>query len=628
MIDWLPTHEDFRGAVRRVLEAAPEDNRVGQLAHLANHRLSFLEVIQLDRALSRVDGVQAAGFAPVRLGFLSSATVDHLIPAIRVAGLRRRLSIEVHVGPYGQYRQQVLDNGSKLHEFRPQLLLFALTAREVIATIPVTATAAEVDASVARFIGELRVLWRRAREELKTVVIQQTFLNCTDPLFGSYDRLVPGAPSSIVTRLNAQLAFAAREEGILLLDVARAAERDGLAAWFDVTRWLQGKLEIAPPAAPMYGELLARIIAAQRGLSKKCLVLDLDNTLWGGVIGDDGLEGIALGEGSAAGEAHLALQRYAKQLHQRGVMLAVCSKNEPAVAEGVFRDHPEMLLKRSDIAAFVANWTDKAANLQRIAEQLNIGLDSLVFVDDNPAERARIRQSMPSVAVPELPNDPALWVQGLANAGYFEAVAFTDEDRARNEQYAANASRESLRELSESVDDFLSSLDMVVTYGSFRPVDLVRITQLINKTNQFNPTTRRYSAPEVTEFTTSGRCLTLQFRLADRFGDNGLVSAMVLRTDEQDASVLEIDTWVMSCRVFGRQLEDEAMNIAVEACRERGIRQLRARYIPTPKNAVVCNLYSKLGFTPCDSPSAGGSRWYLNLSDYVTRDTHITRRSE
>ena len=169
---------------------------------------------------------------------------------------------------------------------------------------------------------------------------------------------------------------------------------------------------------------------------------------------------------------------------------------------------------------------------------------------------------------------------------------------------------------------------MVVTYGSFRPVDLVRITQLINKTNQFNPTTRRYSAPEVTEFTTSGRCLTLQFRLADRFGDNGLVSAMVLRTDEQDASVLEIDTWVMSCRVFGRQLEDEAMNIAVEACRERGIRQLRARYIPTPKNAVVCNLYSKLGFTPCDSPSAGGSRWYLNLSDYVTRDTHITRRSE
>ena len=629
MIDWLPAHNDFGGAVRRVLDTAPGEDRVGQLADLANHRLSFLEVIQLDRALSRVDRVQASGFPPfVRLGILSSATVDHLSPAIRVAGLRRRLLIDVHVGPYGQYRQQVLDSASKLHEFRPQLLLFALTAREVIATIPVAATAAEVDASVARFIGELRVLWRRAREELKTVVVQQTFLNCTDPLFGSYDRLVAGAPSSIVTRLNAQLAEAAREEGILLLDVARAAERDGLVAWFDVTRWLQGKLEVAPTAAPMYGELLARIIAAQRGLSKKCLVLDLDNTLWGGVIGDDGLEGITLGEGSAAGEAHLALQHYAKLLHQRGVILAVCSKNDPAVAEAVFRDHPEMLLKRSDIAAFVANWTDKAANLQRIAEQLNIGLDSLVFVDDNPAERARVRQSMPSVTVPELPNDPALWVQCLTAAGYFEAVAFTDEDRARNDQYAANASRESLRELSESIEDYLSSLDMVVTHGPFRPVDLVRITQLINKTNQFNPTTRRYTAPEVMEFTTSAKFLTLQFRLADRFGDNGLVSAMVLRPDEHDPAVLEIDTWVMSCRVFGRQLEDEAMNIAVEACRDRGVQRLRARYLPTPKNGVVCNLYSTLGFTPCDSPGNGGSLWYLNLSDYATRDTHITRRSE
>ena len=629
MIDWLPTHDDFRGAVRRVLDAPPDENRVGQLADLASHRLSFLEVIQLDRALSRVDRVKASGFAPpVRLGVLSSATVDQLVPAIRVAGLRRRLLIDVHVGPYGQYRQQVLDSGSKLHDFRPQLLLFALTARDAIATISVSATAAEVDASVARFIGELRTLWRRAREELKTVVIQQTFLNCTDPLFGSYDRLVAGAPSSIVSRLNAQLADAATEEGILLLDVARAAERDGLDAWFDVTRWLQGKLEVAPSAAPRYGELLARIIAAQRGLSKKCLVLDLDNTLWGGVIGDDGLEGITLGEGSAAGEAHLALQRYAKQLRDRGVILAVCSKNEPAVAEGVFRDHPEMLLKRSDIAAFVANWTDKAANLQRIAEQLNIGLDSLVFVDDNPAERARIRQSLPSVAVPELPNDPALWVRCLADAGYFEAVAFTDEDRARNEQYAANASRESLRELSESVEDFLSGLEMVVTYGPFRPVDQVRITQLINKTNQFNPTTRRYGAPEVMEFTMSGKFLTLQFRLADRFGDNGLVSAMVLRPDDDDPSVLEIDTWVMSCRVFGRQLEDEAMNIAVEACRDRGVRQLRAQYLPTPKNGVVCNLYSTLGFTPCDSPGGGGSRWYLNLSDYISRDTHITRRSE
>ncbi len=628
MIDWLPIHDDLGGAVRRILAGAPNEDRAGQLADLANHRLSFVDVIQLERALSRVNGVQASGLTTLKLGIVASATVEHLVPAIRVSGLRRRLLLNVCLGPFGQYRQQVLDPTSSLHAFGPQVLLFALTAREVVSSIPVTASAGEVDDRVNAAVAELRALWRRAQEELKTVVIQQTFLDYSDPLFGSFDRLVAGSPSAIIRRLNAQLAAAAAEEGVLLLDVARRAERDGLEAWFDATRWLQGKLEIAPPAAPMYGELLVRIIAAQRGLSKKCLVLDLDNTLWGGVVGDDGIEAIVLGEGSAAGEAHLALQRYAKLLHQRGVILAVCSKNEPSTAEAVFRDHPEMVLRRSDIAAFVANWTDKAANLQQIAEQLNIGLDSLVFVDDNPAERARIRQSLPMVAVPELPDDPALWVSCLADAGYFESVAFTDEDRARNEQYAANASRDSLRQLSESIDDFLAGLEMSVSHGPFRPVDIVRVTQLINKTNQFNPTTRRYTAPEVSAFASSEKFLTLQFRLADRFGDNGLVSAMVVRACDQDTETAEIDTWVMSCRVFGRELEHEVMTIAVDACRERGFKWLRAQYLPTPKNAVVRMLYPSLGFAadPNSTPPNGESHWLLNLSDYAARATHIARR--
>ena len=214
--------------------------------------------------------------------------------------------------------------------------------------------------------------------------------------------------------------------------------------------------------------MVARIVAAQRGLSRKCLVFDLDNTLWGGVIGDDGIEGIVLGEGSAAGEAHLALQRYAKQLKERGVILAVCSKNDPAIAEAAFRDHPEMILRRSDISAFVANWDDKAENLKAIAARLNIGLDSLVFVDDNPVERARIRQSLPMVAVPELPKDIAHYVRCIADAGYFEAVAFTSEDRQRTEQYVANAEREALFEVSESLDDFLRGLQMSVVFGPFR----------------------------------------------------------------------------------------------------------------------------------------------------------------
>jgi FkbH-like protein len=628
MMDWLPAPQDFRGCLRLALEPSPD--RVEKLAALAQHRLSFLEMIQLDRALCSAGAEPPRGFSSVRLAILASATVDHLLPAIRVSGLRRRLLIDVHIGPYGQYRQQLLDPDSPLHRLRPQIVLLSLTAREAIASVPLTATAAEADAAIARSIEELRMLWRKARETYEATVIQQTFLNIADPLFGSYDRLVAGAPAQLIDRLNQRLVQAAAEDGVLLLDIARASERDGLNAWFDVTRWLQGKLEIAPQAAPVYGDLLARVIAAQRGLSRKCLVLDLDNTLWGGVIGDDGPEGIILGEGTGTGEAHLALQRYARQLRERGVILAVCSKNDPAVAEAVFRDHPEMILKLTDIAAFVANWEDKAVNLRRIAEQLNIGIDSMVFVDDNPAERARIRQSLPMVAVPELPADAGQYVRCLADAGYFESVAFTADDSRRGEQYSANASREALRESSQNMGDFLRGLDMSVTFGPFHPVDLTRVAQLIGKTNQFNPTTRRYSLEDVTRFAVTDRYLTLQFRLVDRFGDNGLVSAMILRPDTLAPDLVEIDSWVMSCRVFGRQLEREAMNITVETARRMGVRAFRACYIPTSKNAVVSGLYSELGFALVsgDAPHNGVTHWCLQLSDYVPHPTHIARRPQ
>ena len=628
VIDWLPVSEDFRGRLRLAGESSA--HRLENLSALAQHRLSLVETIQLDRAIGPARPETAPGFSPVRLAILASATVDHLVPAIRVAALRRRLLVDVHIGPYGQYRQQLLDAESPLHELRPEIVLLSLTAREVIASVPLTATAEEADAVIYNFVNELRFLWRTARETFEGVVIQQTFLNFGDPLFGSFDRFVPGAPAQLIARLNEKLSQAAAEDSVLLLDIERASQRDGLNAWFDMTRWLQGKLEIAPQAAPAYADLLTRVIAAQRGLSKKCLVLDLDNTLWGGVIGDDGPEGIVLGEGTGTGEAHLALQRYAKQLRDRGVILAVCSKNDPAVADAVFRDHPEMLLKRTDFAAFVANWEDKAVNLQRIAEQLNVGIDSLVFVDDNPAERARIRESLPMVAVPELPPDPAQYVRCVASAGYFESIAFTVDDSRRSEQYSANASREALREATRNLDDFLRGLDMSVDFGPFTTFDIARIAQLIGKTNQFNPTTRRYSLQDVTRFMSDDRCVTLQFRLIDRFGDNGLVSAMILRPDPLTPDLVEIDSWVMSCRVFGRQLEREAMNIAVETARHRNVRAFHARYIPTPKNGVVSRLYPELGFTLASAhPSADGeTHWCLQLSDYVPHLTYISRRLE
>ena len=330
-MQWLPDPVDFRQSLKSAVAAEQADERMDRLSAIARLRLGFVETIQVDNALTGIVREATAGtltgFPRIRLGVLATSTIDHLLPAIRVAGLRRRLLVDVYAGSFGQYRQELMNPDSALHAFKPELILLSLTCREAIAGVPLTASAEEAERAVAATIDDLRGLWRRARETSRRGH-SAVLLDVSEPLFGGYDRMVPGAPSRVVARLNERLAEAAAQDGVLLLDVARASARDGIDAWFDVARWLQGKMEIAPQAAPIYGELVARVIAAQRGLSKKCLVLDLDNTLWGGVIGDDGLEGIVLGEGSAVGEAHLALQRYAKPLKERGVILAVCSKND------------------------------------------------------------------------------------------------------------------------------------------------------------------------------------------------------------------------------------------------------------------------------------------------------------
>jgi FkbH-like protein len=629
VLDWLPEAENFGAQLREAAAAGSAAERYAKLAALARYRLDFLQTIQLNRALDALGPQLDAHVPRHRLAVIGSTTLDHLAPGIRVAGLRRGLWIDVQSGAYSQYRQEILDPHSWVQRFAPQTVLFSIAADHVLPEMEPGASAADVLDEVRRIVGELASLWQRARESTRAQIVQQTFLDTSEPVFGSLDRLVPGSPWNVIDTLNRELAAAAQSEGVALLDLASAAQRDGRDAWFDIARMLQAKQEISPRAAPAYGELVARVVCAQRGLSKKCLVLDLDNTLWGGVLGDDGMQGLVLGQGSAAGEAHLAVQRYAKQLKARGVILAVCSKNDPQIAAQAFASHPEMLLKSSDIAAFVANWDDKASNLASIARQLNIGVDSLVFLDDNPAERQRVRAALPEVAVPELPDDVAGYVRRLADAGYFEAVSFTAEDRERGAQYTQNAEREALRASAQSMDEFLRSLRMTVEFGPFTAVDLARVNQHINKTNQFNPTTRRYTPEQLDALLATPGALGLQFRLRDRFGDNGLVSAMILAPCEGRTDCLEIDTWVMSCRVFGRQLEHEALNIAVEAARRAGITEIIATYAPTPKNGVISELYAQLGFRSMSSSDqpAGVTRWSLRVAEYVPHHTCITRET-
>jgi FkbH-like protein len=337
-------------------------------------------------------------------------------------------------------------------------------------------------------------------------------------LFGSLDRALPGTLRSLLDSINRELAEYVLSSGAVLLDVAGLAETVGLADWHNPQLWNLGKFSFSDELIPLYGDHVARTVAALRGKTGKVLVLDLDNTVWGGVIGDDGLEGIKVAQGDARGEAHLAVQRLALDLRRRGIVLAVSSKNTDAVAREPFEKHPEMLLKLEHIAVFQANWNDKATNIQAIAEELSLGLDSLVFLDDNPVERGLVRKLLPQVEVPELPEDPAWYARTLAAGGYFEAVTFASEDLKRAGYYQDNARRANLQKQAGGVDAYLASLEMTITFQPFDGTGRARIVQLINKSNQYNLTTRRYTDPEVAEAESDPAVFTLQVRLADMFG--------------------------------------------------------------------------------------------------------------
>ena len=631
MMPWLPAADGFRESLKLALESSDRRHSGGMLVALAQHDLDYTQTVQLDKVMDRLELGAADRYIHSRIAVLSSSTADHLVPGIRAAGLRRGDVPEIYLCQYGQYRQELLDPSSPLHTFAPEFVVCANSAADLLGPIAVDTGSADADQHIENCIEGLVALWDRAQNALGATVLQQTLLNHAEPLFGSFDRVTPGAPARLIRAANERIVAAAADRGVSILDLDRAVERHGLAFWFDTGRWLQARMEIAPRAVPLYGELIARIIAAHQGRSRKCLVLDLDNTLWGGVVGDDGIDGLILGEGSGHGEAFLAFQKYAKQLASRGVILAVCSKNQIETAEAVFSYHPEMVLKRSDFAAFVANWKDKAANLERIAKELNIGIDSLVFVDDNPAERARVRQSLPAVAVPELPEDPALFVDRVASGGYFESVSFTAEDAIRSRQYSANASRRALETRAESLDDYLMSLAMSVTSGPFRPVDMQRVTQLINKTNQFNTTMRRLTADEIQAMSADPANVTMQFRLSDRFGDNGLVSAVILVPAEGAAGTLDIDTWVMSCRVFGRGLESEVLNQLITTARQRNASSITARYVPGPRNGFVEDLYRRLGFSAAPTPpdtQDGETWWQQDVAGFSELKTHISTETE
>jgi FkbH-like protein len=622
---WLPkSPENFSSLCRSVLE---DGHGLGRnLQGLAKYALNGNQLGRLAKVLAkaRADGMSLAPLTPFRLGVLSNSTLDFIVPALEATALRHGIALECIKADYGQVIQAALSPDSVINRAKPDAVLVAVDLRY----LPVQSTLGNREAAaaaVSSVLHHFQAIREGVRNNSGAISILQTLAPPPESLFGSFDRVLPGAPRQLIDAVNCGLAESVYGTEDVLIDVSAIAETVGLAQWHSPAQWNMAKLPFADELVPLYADHVARTLAALRGKSRRCLVLDLDNTLWGGVIGDDGLEGIKVAQGDAAGEAHLAVQRMALALRERGVVLAVSSKNIDDVARKPFREHPEMLLKEDHIAVFQANWNDKATNIKAIAEELSLGLESFVFLDDNPVERGLVREILPQVAIPELPDDPALYSRTLSAAGYFEAVTFSSEDLKRAEYYQDNARRVSLQNQAGDIDAYLASLKMEITFQPFDRTGRSRIAQLINKSNQYNLTTYRYTEAEVAVAETDPRCFTLQVRLADIFGDNGMISVVICRHTEP--KIWEIDTWLMSCRVLGRKVQEAVLREILRHAEVNGIEELIGIYKPTDRNQMVEGHYRSLGFEQTGSAQDGSTSWKLQVQEASVVETAMLVRS-
>lgn len=581
----------------------------GPQRELAARRLAEVAKVSISpRTLAAVDRLvkqlRKEGNLPFRrrtkIALLGSMTLEFWLPPLRAQCFAWGIDAEFHLGPFGQYQQEILQPRSATELFHPDIVVIACDYR----SLGFPQESNDPNGEVQQRVNGLRSLWKQVRERMGAFVVQ---LNAEIPAQDPYGRLsaaLPGGLGRMLRGFNLALWDAERaESAVAVLDVEQIAAKFGKLpiqkqAWHDAVLWNTAKQYPSSQATPVLTHHLTGVFRALLGLSAKCVAVDLDGTLWGGVIGEDGLGGIQIG-GGPVGEAHAAFQTYLKALAACGIMLAACSKNNREDALAPFREHRGMVLKEEDFAVFVANWESKDQNLKEIARIVNIGLDAIVFVDDNPMERARVRQNLPEVEVVELPLDPSGFVAALDEPLYFEALALTGEDRVRSQSIRTNQERAQLEAQSGSVDDYLASLEMTVELSPFQPADMARIVQLINKTNQFNLTTRRLNESEVRQLLAGEGNYTQSLRVSDRFGDNGLTGVLIA-VRESDA--LRVHTWLMSCRVMGRRLEEAVLAALGKFARTSGATKIIGEYLPTAKNEVVAKLYLTLGFTATGEP--------------------------
>jgi FkbH-like protein len=607
---WLPKPPNDFG---QRLRAA---GSIDQLKSLARYALDENQLLKLTKRLTALQAqqVEPKKLPSLTIGLLSNATTQSFAPALIATGLRYGLLLNIVEAEFNQVAQEAFSSVSAFDGVSLTCVMISLDHRGLpLAACP--GNQAQADQVVAESVAYIKTVVEAVQAKTNAQIILQNLAPIRQDFFGSFEARLPGTLPWLINRLNIELDDMA-SNNCFILDIAGLASSVGTSKWHDPTLWNMAKMPFSQRFLPIYAEYVCRILAATQGKSRRCLIMDLDNTLWGGVIGDDGLEGILIGNGDPTAEAHLELQRLILALRARGVVLAVSSKNEEAVARLPFQNHPDMLLKESDIAVFQANWQDKASNIKAIAQTLSLGLESLVFLDDNPAERLQVRQALPEVAVPELPEDPAYYGQTLIAAGYFEALGFFEEDQKRADFYRDNAKRVQSLGQTTDMNAYLKSLAMQITLAPFDALGRARIVQLISKSNQFNLTTRRYSDLQIEAFETDPQIFTRQVRLADTFGDNGMISVIICKKHQTQ---WEIDTWLMSCRVLGRRVEEAVLQDMITHALAAKVETLIGEYRPSDRNIIVQQHYEKLGFTKIQEAN-DAEYWQLTLKDYVFKD--------
>lgn len=578
-------------------------------------------LIKKKKSLKRELLAQDKQYVNKKIAILGGSTTHDIAAMLELFLLNIGIKAEIYESEYAKYWEDVMFDNPELKEFQPDLIYIHTTNRNLTQYPKVGMTKEDVDELINTQFDRFKVMWEKIDTVFHCPIIQNNFEFPTYRLLGNQDCTIPSGSVYYINSINARFSqYAQEHKDFYIEDIQYLSAQYGLDAWADPLYWHMYKYAVSMEAIPTLSYSVACIVKSLYGKNKKTLTLDLDNTLWGGIVGDDGPENLEIGPETSMGQVYSEFQEYIKSQKDIGVILTVDSKNDEENAIAGL-NHPDSTLKPDDFIIFKANWDPKSKNLADTANELNLLPESFVFVDDNPAEREIIRSQVPGVAIPEIGNVEN-YIKAIDHAGYFEVTNLSADDAKRNEMYRQNVQRAKLEASFSDYGEYLDSLEMTGIIDSFEPVFLDRITQLTNKSNQFNLTTKRYNRTEIEEVTNSDEYIELYGKLIDKFGDNGVVSVVIGHINED---VLDMDLWIMSCRVLKRDMEFAMMDELVSRAKSKGLKTIKGYYYPTAKNNMVREFYSLMGFTKVSEDADHNTIWEFDLTkDYSNKNTHIS----